>query len=108
MDGNPIGRDEWPAARALQAGRAVHTTIALTGQKRRRRTIEGLRELNAAALPAWRARNSCGDEWVLLRRAFAKLILPHVDEGKLLDAIAGTRFSWSPLVSGTDKPPLGD
>ncbi len=63
-----------------------------------------------AGLPAWRARNSCGDEWVLLRRAFVKLILPHVDEGQLRDAIAGARFTWSPLVSGaaSDKPPLGD
>ena len=64
-----------------------------------------------AGLPAWRARNSCGDEWVLLRRAFAKLILPHVDEGKLREAIAGARFNWSPLATAAesvDKPPLGE
>jgi hypothetical protein len=61
-------------------------------------------------LPPWRAKD-CGDEWSLLRRAFAKLILPHVDEGRLREAIAGARFNWSPLVTAAesvDKPPLGD
>ena len=64
-----------------------------------------------AGLPAWRANNSCDDEWALLRRAFAKLILPHVDEERLRSAIASARFAWTPLVTGTagvDKPPLGD
>ena len=63
-----------------------------------------------AGLPPWRAR-FCGDEWTLLRRAFAKLILPHVDEGRLGAAIAGARFNWSPLSTAPeslDKPPLGD
>jgi hypothetical protein len=61
-------------------------------------------------LPPWRAKD-CGDEWSLLRRAFAKLILPHVDEEKLRAAIAGARFNWSPLSTAPesfDKPPLGD
>jgi len=61
-------------------------------------------------LPPWRAKD-CGDEWSLLRRAFDKLILPHVDEGKLRAAIAGARFKWSPLATAPeslDKPPLGD
>ena len=52
---------------------------------------------------------SCGDEWSLLKRAFSKLILPHVDEEKLSAAIAQARFKWSPLVTATealDKPPL--
>jgi hypothetical protein len=47
----------------------------------------------------------------MLRRAFAKLILPHVDEARLKDALAQARFEWSPLLSETgkvDKPPLGD
>ena len=64
-----------------------------------------------AGLPAWRATNSCDDEWALLRRAFAKLILPHADEARLRAAIASARFNWTPLVAGTasvDKPPLGD
>ena len=62
-------------------------------------------------LPPWRAEQSCGDEWSLLRRAFSKVILPHVDEEKLRAAVAATRFSWSPLATEAatlDKPPLGD
>ena len=59
-----------------------------------------------AGLPMWRA-NDCGDEWTLLKRSFDKLILPHVDEARLRDAIAQVRFGWSPLVTGSfDKPPL--
>ena len=61
-------------------------------------------------LPPWRAR-WCGDDWGMLRRAFNKLILPHVDEARLKDAIAQTHFGWSPLSTATesfDKPPLGD
>jgi len=63
-----------------------------------------------AGLPPWRAR-FCGDDWGMLRRAFTKLILPHVDEARLRAAIAGVRFGWSPLATATesfDKPPLGD
>jgi hypothetical protein len=64
-----------------------------------------------AGLPAWRANNSCGDEWSLLRRAFTKLILPNVDEARLRQAIAQARFQWTPLGTAADsfdKPPLGD
>jgi hypothetical protein len=63
-----------------------------------------------AGLPPWRARN-CGDEFALLKRAFGKVILPHVDEAKLREAIAQARFDWKPLATarGTfDAPPLGD
>jgi len=63
-----------------------------------------------AGLPPWRAR-FCGDDWGMLRRAFVKLILPHVDETRLKDALAQARFDWSPLGTATesfDKPPLGD
>ena len=63
-----------------------------------------------AVLPAWRAR-FCGDDWGTLRRAFVKLILPHVDEGRLRAAMAEVRFNWSPFSTATesfDKPPLGD
>src|SRR4029077_1585615 len=35
-----------------------------------------------AGLPAWRARY-CGDEWSLLRRAFDRLVLLHVDRERL-------------------------
>jgi hypothetical protein len=63
-----------------------------------------------AGLPPWRARN-CGEEWAMLKRAFTKLILPHVDETRLREAIANVRFGWSPLGTAPesfDKPPLGD
>jgi hypothetical protein len=59
-------------------------------------------------MPPLRA-ESCGDEWNLLKRAFTKVVLPHVDEGKLRAAIAQARFKWSPLVTAAetfDKPPL--
>jgi hypothetical protein len=62
-----------------------------------------------AGLPPWRAR-FCNDDWGMLRRAFTKLILPHVDEARLKDALAQARFDWSPLLteaSSVDKPPLG-
>jgi hypothetical protein len=63
-----------------------------------------------AGLPPWRAQ-TCWEEWAMLKRAFAKLILPHVDEGRLREAIAAARFTWSPLATAAenlDKPPLGD
>lgn len=63
-----------------------------------------------AGLPPWRAR-TCWEEWALLKRAFTKLILPHVDEGRLKAAIANVRFDWSALGTAPesfDKPPLGD
>jgi len=63
-----------------------------------------------AGFPSSRAR-FCGDDWGMLRRAFTKLILPHVDEARLKDAIAQARFDWSPLGTAAesfDKPPLGD
>jgi PAS domain-containing protein len=40
LDGKPLGIREWPAALAIQAGRAVHTSMILTGHRRRRRTID--------------------------------------------------------------------
>jgi hypothetical protein len=61
-------------------------------------------------LPHWRARN-CGDEYAMLNRAFTRLILPHVDEAKLREAIAQARFNLSPLAAAGgrfDAPPLGD
>jgi hypothetical protein len=61
-----------------------------------------------AGLPPWRAR-FCADDWSMLRRAFNKLILPHVDEARLRAAIAQAGFNWSPLVTSVerlDKPPL--
>ena len=47
----------------------------------------------------------------MLKRAFTKLIMPHVDEERLRDAIANVHFNWSPLITqpaSVDKPPLGD
>jgi hypothetical protein len=41
-----------------------------------------------------RSARYCGDERALLKRAFGKFVLPHVDEGKLRAAIAGVRFGW--------------
>lgn len=61
-------------------------------------------------LPYWRASN-CGDEYAMLSRAFARLILPHVDETKLRAAIAQARFNRSPLATVADRldaPPLGE
>lgn len=61
-------------------------------------------------LPSWRARD-CGDEYAMLKRAFAKLILPHVDEAKQREAFAQARFNWSPLATAKDSfdaPPLGE
>lgn len=64
-------------------------------------------DIPPAGLPSWRARNSCGDEWALLKRGFEKLILPHVDVERLREVITKTQFGWSPLVVGnSDKPPL--
>ena len=63
-----------------------------------------------AGLPPWRAR-SCWEEWAMLKRSFTQLILPHVDEARLKQAIANVHFNWSPLITeaaSVDKPPLGD
>ena len=63
-----------------------------------------------AGLPPWRAR-TCWEEWAMLKRSFTKLILPHVDEARLREAIAQVHFDWSPLITeaaSVDKPPLGD
>jgi Putative metallopeptidase len=63
-----------------------------------------------AGLPPWRA-STCWEEWAMLKRAFTKLIMPHVDEERLRDAIANVHFNWSPLITepaSVDKPPLGD
>jgi Putative metallopeptidase len=63
-----------------------------------------------AGFPPWRAR-FCGDDWAMLRRAFTKLILPHVDEARFKGAIAQARFAWTPLATEAasfDKPPLGE
>ena len=62
-----------------------------------------------ACRPGARAR--CWEEWAMLKRSFTKLILPHVDEARLRDAIAQVHFDWSPLITeaaSVDKPPLGD
>ena len=64
----------------------------------------------SGGLPAWRAKD-CGDEYAMLKRAFAKLILPHVDEGKQREALAQARFNWSPLATAKDSfdaPPLAE
>ena len=73
-----------------------------------RRDLRGLRR--ATVCPQWRAEN-CGDEYAMLKRAFGKLIVPHIDEAKLREAIGRVRFNWSPLASareGFDAPPLAD
>jgi hypothetical protein len=59
-------------------------------------------------MSSWRASN-CADEYAMLKRAFTKLILPHVDEAKQRAAIEQVRFNWSPLVAAReslDKPPI--
>lgn len=64
--------------------------------------------LVAGALPEKRA-EGCDDEYAMLKRSFAKLILPYVDEKMQRDALAQVRFNWSPLVTAADSfdaPPL--
>jgi hypothetical protein len=59
-------------------------------------------------LPKERA-DDCDDEYDMLQRAFRKLILPHVDETMLRDALNQVRFNWGPPVrstDGLDAPPL--
>jgi hypothetical protein len=53
-------------------------------------------------LPSWRAED-CADEFALLKRAFEKLIMPHVDTALLRKARAEVRFTWSPLVAPGDR-----
>src|SRR5438128_10401877 len=40
LEGRPLGVREWPAALAVQAGRAVHVSPVLTGPRRGRPAIE--------------------------------------------------------------------
>ena len=61
-------------------------------------------------LPPWR-HDSCIDEFALLKRAFDKLIGPHVDGAMREKMRAEVRFGWRPLLSaadGLDAQPLGD
>lgn len=61
-------------------------------------------------LPKERA-EGCAGEYAMLRRAFNKLILPHVDEAMQRDALTQVRFNWGPLVpptDGLDAPPLAE
>jgi hypothetical protein len=67
-------------------------------------------DLAPRSLPAGRA-DGCGDEYDMLKSAFRKLILPHVDEAMLRDAFHQVRFNWSPLSTAADSfdaPPLSD
>jgi hypothetical protein len=73
-----------------------------------RKTFESA--VSSGGLPRERA-SSCADEFALLKRAFQKLILPHMDEALLAQARAEVRFNWAPLVSpanGLDALPLGE
>ena len=66
--------------------------------------------LVAGGLPARRAGN-CDEEYAMLKRAFGKLILPHVDEKLQREAFAEVRFGWSPLATAADsfdKAPLAE
>ena len=59
-------------------------------------------------LPMERAQG-CAEEYAAFSFAFARLILPHVDEKRFRAAIAQVRFNWSPLGKDRerfDKPPL--
>ena len=61
-------------------------------------------------LPSWRA-EGCDDEFALLKRAFQKLIMPHVDEALLARVRSEVRFDWGPLapsIDGLDAMPLGE
>ena len=64
--------------------------------------------VSRGSLPESRADN-CEDEYDMLQRAFNKLILPHVDNARLRQAIDQARFDWGPAVpptAGLDAPPL--
>jgi hypothetical protein len=61
-------------------------------------------------LPKARA-EGCAEEFERLKRAFEKLIRPHVDEALLEKTRAELRLQWQPLLSsanGLDALPLGD
>ena len=66
--------------------------------------------ISRGGLPEWRA-DGCADEFALLKRAFEKLVMPHVDQAVLSKARAEVHFNWGPLVSpsdGLDALPLGE
>jgi hypothetical protein len=54
---------------------------------------------------------ACTEEYGLLKRAFDKLIAPHIDEALLEKARKGLRFGWNPLLfasASLDPQPLGE
>lgn len=64
--------------------------------------------ISRGLLPMERA-EGCAEEYATFKFAFARLILPHVDEKRFRAAIAQVRFNWSPLGKDRerfDKPPL--
>jgi hypothetical protein len=66
--------------------------------------------ISRGGLPRWRA-DDCAEEFAMLKRAFEKLVMPHVDQALLNKARAEVRFKWSPPVSpsdGLDALPLGE
>jgi hypothetical protein len=55
--------------------------------------------------------DACVEEFGLLKRAFDKLVMPHVDAALLEKARAEIRFGWAPLISpaeNLDAQPLRD
>ncbi len=58
-----------------------------------------------------RRHDGCIEEFALLKRAFDKLIGPHIDGAMLEKTRAEIRFGWRPLLAsadGLDANPLGD
>jgi hypothetical protein len=58
-----------------------------------------------------RRRGGCVEEFGLQRRAFDKLIIPHIDGAVREKTLAEIRFGWRPLLSSADKldpQPLGE
>ena len=66
--------------------------------------------IKRGGLPSWRA-EGCDDEFALLKRAFQKLIMPHIDQALLARVRSEVRFDWGPLapsIDGLDAMPLGE
>ena len=56
-------------------------------------SLSASKAVYGVALPG--SASTCWEEWAILKRAFTNLIMPHVDEERLRDAIANVHFNWS-------------